>query len=73
MKVLGCKVDDEFYHKFSELSGNINQNLRKAAELYIKSLESSEVNTVNSLNQCKNFDCKYQTLCVIIERHLEGC
>ena len=46
MKVLGTKVNDDFYFKFSEL-GNISEHLRIAAEMYLKSKVNHTETPVN--------------------------
>jgi hypothetical protein len=35
MKVIGCKVEDNFYNRFAKL-GNISKHLRIAAEKYLE-------------------------------------
>lgn len=45
-QVLGCKVSDDLYNRFSKLDGSISDNLRKAIENYIDNMVNQSVNHV---------------------------
>jgi hypothetical protein len=70
-KVVGCKVTDELYNRISEL-GIISDVLRSSLDFYLKHYHNKEVNhTENTVNQ-SCFNCKYQNLCELIDKHFEG-
>jgi len=43
-QVLGCKVNDDLYNRFSKLEGSISDNLRKAIENHINNMVNRSVN-----------------------------
>lgn len=55
MKVLGVKVDDETYARFSDLSGSISDNLKVAIQNHL----NNKVNRVKPLvnPSCSTCEC----------------
>ena len=67
MKVLGVKVENEVYARFSNLDGSVSSNLREAINLFLKYKENK---LLTSVNQESCFNCRYQELCVFIDKYL---
>jgi hypothetical protein len=62
MKVLGVKVSDEIYEKFSRL-GNISDNLRKAIDLYLDlKVNASTVKVNQNISKGRYQDVKVDKL-----------
>lgn len=65
MKVLGCKVEDDFYDKFKELDGTISQHVYKACKLYLESqvnLSKTQVNHDISDDKYQNIHSEIDSL-----------
>lgn len=70
-KVLGVKVDDDVYNKIASM-GNISDVLRSALDFYLNYNQNKEVNHTESMVNQSCFNCKYQNLCKLIDKHFEG-
>ena len=66
-KVIGCRVTQELYDQLCEI-GVPSNILRKALELYLNLNKKGCKRDVNTI--C--FNCKHQTLCKIIDSHLDA-
>lgn len=66
-KVVGCRITNELYNEICKL-GIPSDIMREALELYLNLNKNPRKHSVNTI--C--FNCKHQTLCELIERHLDA-
>ena len=66
-KVIGCRVTQECYEQLCEI-GVPSNILREGLELFFNSNKNPRKRSVNGI--C--FDCRYNLLCELVDRHLNA-